>query len=194
MSRITYIIQEFFNKLSKEYNINIPKALIEKVFIYKKIYKGELICHAEDIQKFMYYVHSGLFRYYYINEKGNDITKHFVKQGDYAVSYLSFIYQIPSAYYIEAIEDSNVLEIDYTKYITCIENEPIFGIIARKYIEYIYQIKEKREAAFLLYDAKQRYLNFIENNTDICNKIKQKHIASYLGITSETLSRIKRKL
>jgi len=109
-------------------------------------------------------------------------------------SYASLIYKRPSAYSIVAEEDSHLLVIDSKTYLKKLWSEPKWERIARLLTENIYNLKELREASLLTLNATDRYLNLKENYPDIESRLKQKHIATYLGIHPVSLSRIKKQL
>lgn len=182
---------KLFNVLKRYFNIPYNYELLSRYFTHRKINKNEFFCREDQIQKQMGFIIKGLFRYFYIDKNGNEYTKHFAYENDFAVSYSSFIYQIPSMYYIEALEDSEILAINYETYSKNIENNQSWGIIARKFTEKIYYLKEMREKSFLLNDASERYTQFLDDHPKLKNRVKQKHIASYIGISPTSLSRLK---
>lgn len=167
------------------------EELLKKSFSHMTVKKGQLFCEAGQVQRFMGFVHKGLFRYYYVDKEGHEFTKHFTYENDFVVSIVSFIYQNPSHYYIEAMEDCELLVIDRDTYMEQLTVNMDWEVIARKFIEKFYYIKETREYSLLIEDAHERYERFLNDYAPIKNRIKQKYIASYLGITPESLSRIK---
>lgn len=137
---------------------------------------------------------NGLFRYYYIDNEGNDYTKGFSRPAQFISSYSSMVENRESYFNIEALEDCYILEFSYIKWKKMIESDLRWYPAVNRLIEVIYIMKEKREKAFLLDDATTRYLEFKKNYSDIEDKIKLYHTASFLGITPEALSRIRKKL
>lgn len=156
--------------------------------------KGQLFVNQGSIPAKLGFITNGLVKYYYIDLDGNEWIKHFSGEGDFVTSYGSFIYNIPSLYSIEAIEDTTILTIAQDKYLENIEKSKTWGMIARKYTEKIYFDKEKREASFLQMNGTERYLNFLHEYKYLSDRIAVKDIASFLGLTSVSLSRIRSKI
>jgi CRP-like cAMP-binding protein len=167
---------------------------LRKMFFLKMIKKGECFLKAGDHVKYLGFNNKGIFRYFYIDYEGNDKTKYFVSRNDFIFSLSSFINKAPSLYFIEALEDSEVLLASADDVRELLKSNVMWQNLYRNILEGTYIIKEKRESEFLLYDAKQRYLNFTEEYPEIHKSVKQHHIASFLGIAPESLSRIRSQL
>ena len=147
-----------------------------------------------EIQKKMGFVCEGLLRRYYINEKGKTITTGFVKESEYATDYPAFIQQRPSKYYMECLEPSIIIELSYDDiqegYTNFKNNERYGRLIAEK----VLTIQTDRVEGFLFDTAEERYLNFVNENSDLLNRISLTHLSSYLGIERQSLSRIRSKI
>lgn len=161
---------------------------------FKEVFlkKGRHFIQIGDIEKQIAFIVKGLLRYYYITYEGDDVTKHFSVENEFASSYASLIYERPTAYGIIAEEDTLLLVMDRATYMAAILNEPIWERLARLYTEEIYALKEEREAALLTLDATERYKSFKLSFPNIESRLKQKHVATYLGIHPVSLSRLKR--
>jgi len=140
------------------------------------------------------FVIKGLFRYVYINSKGDEFTKGIITENNFISSYSAMILGKPSYFSIEALEGSQVLEIHWSEFKKLLDNDIFWVKFLLKFVEKGYIIKEKRERDLLLLDAETRYKNFLVDFPAIDQRIKQGIIASYLGIKPETLSRIRRKI
>ncbi|MEN2415292.1 Crp/Fnr family transcriptional regulator [Flavobacterium mesophilum] len=178
-------------------HLGLPeKELLEFLNISKhnKIAKTNyFICEGQVPRKIAFVV-KGLFRYVYTHENGNEFTKNIIAEGNFISSYSAMIYNTTSYFSIEALEDSEVLEIDYTNWIELKENNPFWNVFLVQILEKAFCIKEKRERELLLLDAEKRYEIFTSEFPNIENRISQQIIASYLGIQPESLSRLKRKI
>jgi CRP-like cAMP-binding protein len=141
----------------------------------------------------MGFIVQGLVKYYYIDSDGNEWIKHFSAENDFVASYASFLYQTPSLYFIESLEETTILTINYDVYMKYLQNSFTWNSIARKYTEKIYYEKEKREASFLKEDGSERYTNFFNEYKDLADRLSLKDIASFLGMTAVQLSRIRNK-
>ncbi|GHA35341.1 cAMP-binding protein [Salinimicrobium marinum] len=136
---------------------------------------------------------NGLFRYIYISEEGKEFTKVFMPEKSFISSYTAMISGTTSFFFIEAIEDSEVLVIPYHNWQKLNSHNSKWNLLLEKLLEKGYAAKEKREREFLLLDAESRYRIFLEEFPTLENRVKQHMIASYLGITPIALSRIKKK-
>ena len=174
--------------------IQVTIEELAQTFRPAHLQKGATYLHAGDIEHRIAFLHTGFLRYFYITYDGHDVTKHFAMAGDFACSYASMIYHKPSAYDIVAEEDCQLLTIDVTSFKTLIEQDRRFERIARLYTEAIYNIKEMREAALLTQDATSRYIDFCKQYPGLESRMRQRHIATYLGIHPVSLSRIKKEI
>jgi len=159
----------------------------------KSIITGDFFIGTGETPLKIAYVYKGLFRYVYINDKGDEYTKALITENNFISSYSAMVLSRPSYFSIEALENSIVLEILWSDF-NQLKEEDIFWVkFLMKFIEKGYIIKEKRERDLLLLDAETRYKDFLTEFPGMDQRIKQGIIASYLGIQPETLSRIRRK-
>jgi CRP-like cAMP-binding protein len=173
-----------------EEQVSIFSALLRPV----SYQRHEYFVKAGEAQTQVGYVLNGLFRLFYIDQNGKEYTKNFFVPGHFVAPYNSILKGEPSNLYIQALTDSEVLSFDYNKAIELIDLHPCWQTVFRKITESAYLQKEKRESDLLFYDAKTRYQNFINEIPNALEHIKQHHIASFLGMSPETLSRIKKSL
>ncbi len=175
----------------------IPEELIDDLYkICKPVHmkKGEMFLVAGDIPEYMGFNLNGIFRLYYIDNDGNDFTKGFCTPGRFAVSYSALVQKRPSFFFIEAMVDTDILKFKFSQWMEMIEKDIRWYPFMFKLVETVYIMKEMREKSFLLDDATTRYLSFKKNYPDLENKIKLYHVASFIGITPEALSRIRKNL
>lgn len=162
--------------------------------ILKSVHTSSFFIRAGEIPIKIAYVTNGLFRYVYVNEKGDEFTKAIITENNFISSYSAMITNSPSYFSIEALEDSQILEISWSAFNKLKQNDIFWLQFLLKLIEKGYIIKEKRERDLLLLDAETRYKNFLSEFPGMDQRIKQGIIASYLGIQPETLSRIRKKI
>lgn len=175
----------------------LPDDRIEEFFsigTVKSIKLSEFFIREGEIPSKIAFVYSGLFRYFYVNGKGDEYTKALISETHFISSYSAMILKRPSYFSIEALEDSQVLEIRWPNFQQLMDKEVFWMKFLIKFIEKGYIIKEKRERDLLLLDAETRYRDFLKEFPGIDQRIKQGIIASYLGIKPETLSRIRKKI
>jgi CRP-like cAMP-binding protein len=160
----------------------------------KSIEASDFFIRAGEVPNKIAFVGTGLFRYVYTNDKGDEFTKGIIVENFFLSSYSAMILCKPSYFSIEALEDSQVLEIIWNDFKRLIDNDVFWLKLLLNFVERGYMIKEKRERDLLLLDAETRYKIFLEEFPGMDQRIKQGIIASYLGIKPETLSRIRRKI
>jgi CRP-like cAMP-binding protein len=158
----------------------------------KQFNKKELFIREGKVCKDLLFIHKGAFRYFILHE-GNDVTKDFAieRQNPFCTSFTSFIKQEPSQIWIEALENSIVWMWD-EKYVSHLfQHHPGWMLFAKKMAEMLYFRKEKRELDFLKLSPAERYSQFLIDFPQFHQRVSQYHIASYLGLTPESLSRIR---
>ena len=155
---------------------------------------GEYFLRVSETSRKVGYITKGLFRLFYTDFEGKEYTKNFKSSGQFIGALASLLLNVPSKLSIEALEYSTVLCFEYDKILQIAEHSLCWQKLLRKITEADYLEKEQRESDLLFYDAKERYQNFIAKHPDWIHRIQLRHIASYLGISPETLSRIRKDL
>lgn len=159
----------------------------------KRIKKKQCFLTEGQICKDIGFINSGSFRVYYLSG-GKEINIHFSFENEFAVDYDSFFQEKPSRYFIQALEDSvittfslHTLQEAYNRSQNCER----FG---RQMAEYSYTTISKRLESFLFMNSEERYLDLLKTEPRIVNRVPLYHIASYLGLERESLSRLRRKI
>ena len=168
-------------------------AIIVDTFQLRKIAKNEYFLSEGQISKNVAFIKSGLFRYF-INIEGEEKTFTFGHEGCFMTDYESFVPQIPTLQNIQALEDSEILVISYAdlqQFYLKVEHAERFGRLAMEYalIDVVRELKSFYKDTDL-----QRYEHFIKNYPHVQQRIPQYHIASYVGVKPQSLSRIRRKI
>jgi CRP-like cAMP-binding protein len=135
---------------------------------------------------------NGLARSYYINE-GKDITSRFMDEGFIITSWISYYTQKPGNECIETLEDTKLGCIDYKDIQNLYVNFPEFNVIGRRQVEYAFFLAEQRTQMLRKHTAEEKYKFFFDNHSSLFQRVPLKHIATYLGINEETLSRVRSK-
>lgn len=185
-----------FDYLRKLYGLEVPeveKIRMKELFKPQKFSKKSYFLREGEMSTKIAINVSGLLRCFYINKNGNDVTKFFCFEGS-VFPHSSCILREESKYYIEALEDCILLVSDYSSIESVIEGNLFWTSALMKIHQRSLIYKENREASFLLEDATERYLNLINKRPDIEERVNQAHLASYLGISPVSLSRIRNKL
>lgn len=160
-----------------------------------KFQKGELFVKEGEICQRLLFIQQGLFRYYILHE-GQDITKDFAvdTQNPFCTAYTSFMLQEPSKIWIEALEPSQVLSWERSNIMPLFQEHPVWLRFANRMANQLFYRKEQKEIESLKCSAEERYRNFLVDFPELLQRVPQYHIATYLGITPESLSRIRSKL
>lgn len=174
----------------------MPQEVVNKAknkFTKKTIDKGDILVYQEAVQKEIYFVTSGLLRSYYIDMNGNDVTRFFSKEGSVLCYEILFDHK-PSNRSVEALEDCVVMAIPCNDLKNLIEDHIYCMKAYTKLLERKLEYKIQRESSFLLKSATERYLDFKKRYPKLEKRINQAYIASYIGITPVSLSRIRRTI
>lgn len=155
--------------------------------------KGELILGMGEKMTKVYFITKGIGRSYYVDSDGNDVTKSFLLEYNFCVSE-SFFTSEPSSQIFEAIEKMEVIEFCAEEFKRFMLSNPNLKEIYIQMLEQTIVYKMRRESAFQLESATERYLNFKKQFPTLENRVRQSYIASYLGMTPVSLSRIRRAL
>lgn len=152
--------------------------------------KGQLLHQANDISLELYLVRSGALRSFYYVE-GKDVTSHFALDHGVVGAADSIIRKKRSRYNIEALENSEVFVLNYNDLDPFLDENPKLERLARQLTQLIYMDLVERIEGMTFLSARERYAHLMARSPDITQRVSLGHIASYLGITQETLSRVR---
>ncbi|WP_307219694.1 Crp/Fnr family transcriptional regulator [Paenibacillus tundrae] len=156
----------------------------------KHIPRGVAIVQSGDEVTHAYFCTHGLFRLYYTLPDGREYNVAFTLENDFATSYGAMISGSISMYTIQAMEDSIVIEIPYDALQMLMDRSHSWERFVRTAVERLYIRKEERERELLYLSALERYRAFLVKYPGLEKRIQQYHIASYLGISPVSLSRL----
>ena len=168
-------------------------ALLQNIFKPKLLKKDNFFLQEGEKSTEIGFITKGIFRSYYIDKIGNDITKYFYKEGGILFSYVAHLCQNESKYYIQALEDSEILVAKISDFEKIVEENYQLLLFYKKMIDSVLIMKEEHASSFKLLDSMERYKQFLAMYPSLEKRLKQCHIASYLGITPVSLSRIRKK-
>lgn len=161
---------------------------------YQVYNKGDLLIRVGEHIKKIYFILDGIARFFYLTEAGKDFTKHFALKNDFVGSFSSLVLKTPCRFSVQAQTKTEVLAFPIAIIKEGYKRHPSWERIGRIHAEKIAVKKELRECEFLLDSAETRYRSFLKEYHDVADRVPQYHIASYLGITDVSLSRIRKKI
>jgi CRP-like cAMP-binding protein len=180
-----------------EGKINISESdyqLIESVSIIKKLRKHQFLLTEGDVCTFNAFVCQGFLRKYSVDDKGLEHTVYFATENWWVSDRQSLMDGTPSNYYIEAVEDSISLLISKKNFELINERIPAFKEMVNLLLQRSLNASHERINLTFQSTAEERYNHFIKTFPDLVNRAPRHMVASYLGITPETLSRIRKQL
>ncbi|MDR3610270.1 MAG: Crp/Fnr family transcriptional regulator [Ignavibacteriaceae bacterium] len=160
----------------------------------KKVKRHQFLGEAGEISRYQNFVNKGCLRSYYVDENGFEHNVQFAIEDWWIGDMASFLTKKPGSLFIEALEDSDVLQLDYPSmeelYVKIPKLERFFRIL----LQNAFITFEQRIISTISRSAEERYLEFINKYPLFEQRLPQIHIASYLGITPEFLSKIRKKI
>jgi CRP-like cAMP-binding protein len=168
-------------------------ALMKKLFLSKELRKGEFLLREGEISRYGSFVCKGFLRSYVVDNKGKEHIIQFAPENWWISAKPGATPDSPSTVFIDAIEDSNILLLDSMGHTTLMEKIPAYAASFHAGIQKRGEAKEQRIVHSLSATAEERYHDFLKTYPSIAQRVPQHMLASYLGITPETLSRIRRK-
>lgn len=166
---------------------------IEALFTIREYKKGNPILNMGENTKVICLILQGIVRGVYIDIEGVEITKCFSKEGEWCCFY-NMLNDSPSEYWIEALEDCKVAEIEVEQIRNILKKYQQLRILYDELYNNAFVLSDEKGVSFQKMQAKERYQYFANKYPDVEARVKQEYIASYIGITPSSLSRIKRKL
>ena len=188
-----------FEKLRAFFERSVPITdeqfdFIKSQFTPRKVKKHEMLVRAGEICKFGIFVASGCLRTYTIDDKGKEHILQFSVENWWTGDMNSFITSTPAIFNVDALEDSDVLLFDNTAIQNVTSSVPGLPELFQMGLQKSTSAQNKRIAATLSATAEERYDSFLKTYPTIAQRVPQHMIASYLGISPETLSRIRKQL
>mgnify|MGYP006074976631 FL=1 len=164
----------------------LQRRIIPKKTIFLKI---------NEIENHISFIESGVVRLFLPKENPEkEITFGFSFKNQFVSAYDSFLTQKPSLYQLQALTEISILSISYTDLQEVYQTTQIGNLIGRLTAERLFLIKSKREQNLLNLTAEERYLNLFKERPELIKVIPLKYISSYIGVTAQALSRIRKRL
>jgi CRP-like cAMP-binding protein len=169
-------------------------ALCTNFFVPRMLRKKQFFVQEGEPGKYIAYVTRGCLRTYTIDQKGEEHVVEFAIEDWWASDLKSFLTGEPATFNIDALEDSRLLLIDRESREALLHAVPKMERFFRLLQEANYVATHRRIGEALSKTAEERYLSFLKTYPELVRRIPQKHIASFLGITPQSLSRIRKEL
>jgi CRP/FNR family transcriptional regulator, anaerobic regulatory protein len=188
------------NQFLKSMQVVCPEITFEELkefidgLVVREYKAKETIFDKTKPQSEILFIISGLVRSYYINENGSEISAYFVKEFDYVADYPAFLKDAKSNYTFQALENTTVVVLPKSLILKAYQSSPKFEKFGRLIAEEAVQFLQGRVDSFIFKSATERYLEFIEKEPDFLARLSLEHIATYLGIERQSLTRIRRNL
>ena len=163
---------------------------LANILVPFKVNKGEKLMKEGEVCSFMYYVERGMVRQFYY-KSGRDVTEHFSYEGRIVICIESFLKQEPSRLMVEALETSWVFGIPYDKLIQLIEVDKEMAQLYRKILEHALISSQEHADSQRFENATERYMRLLKTKPEIVLRAPMVHVASFLQMTPETLSRVR---
>lgn len=158
----------------------------------QQLAKGEALVRQGEICRQVSFINSGLLRMYYLVD-GREICTGFMCENNYISQYDSFLLQQPSPAFIDALEDTEVVNMSYTDMQALYRERPVFQIFGRKIAELLFIMLTSQNTRLLTLTPEERYQSVVDRQPFVIQRVPQYMIASFIGITPEHLSRLRRK-
>lgn len=188
-----FLLQRFLNNFSGVSESDFQKG--SDYWYTKTIKKGEFFNMQNFVCTDLGFITKGIFRIYYFDEeKMEERNMFFFSEEQFIVSFRSFIHQYPCIYFIEAIEDAEIIAIKYNDLYELYQNNKAWANFGRQLAELFFEYSQVRMEELLFNSPEQRYIKLLEKHPKIVERVALYHISSFLGIKNPSLSRIRKRL
>ncbi|MGB4772857.1 MAG: Crp/Fnr family transcriptional regulator [Chitinophagaceae bacterium] len=182
---INYLLQ--FDTLNAQ-QIELIRSLVET----KTYYEGDMFLKAGKVSNAVGFILDGVFRVCYYDQDGNEITRYFLDEGNFVADLNGYVTGIPSTEYVQAVTDCELLTISKQSMEELSRTVVVWDKIVAKITAKALSEKVARVSAMMPQEANERYAYFLEHFPQIANRVPLQYIASYIGITKSSMSRIRR--
>jgi CRP-like cAMP-binding protein len=189
------MFEVLFNNIRQKIEITEKEEEIcRSLFIPKKLRKRQYLLQQGDVSKYTAFVEKGLLRSYVIDDKGSELIMQFAPEGWWIGDMYSSITGEPAEHSIDAIEDSELLLLTNQAREQLLQEAPVFERFFRLLLQNSFIALQRRLKGNIILTAEEKYKNFISLYPNIVQRVPQHNIASFLGITPESLSRIRKQI
>jgi CRP-like cAMP-binding protein len=186
------LFQSFLNKFVplSESDFQLAIAPYIELRSYKK---RDIITQSGEVENYINFVNSGLVRKYFVKEGSDNITQ-ISREGQVIHAQESFYSRTPSAYFVDALEPTSLLSISFDNLELIYSSSAVMERLGRLIVTFVMLINERWQTSLLKLSPRERFLQFVQNNSELMQRVPQKYLASLLNIQPETFSRFKHLL
>lgn len=166
---------------------------LEKCLTVRQLQKGDFLVKEGQVCRHVSFINKGLVRLYYSFE-GKDISIGFIGSGEYTAEYESFLTRKPASQNIEALSDAELVDLEYNDMQQLYAQYACFQEFGRKIAEILFIMLNQRNTALLALSPEDRYRQMIVTQPSLLQHVPQYMLASFIGVTPEHLSRIRKKM
>lgn len=163
---------------------------LEALLVRREMTKGELLLERGQVSKYIMIVGKGLVRQFYY-KNGKDVTEHFSYEGCIVICLESLLKQEPTRLMVEALENGVAYMLPYDRLLLATESSWELNLFYRKVLEFSLIISQMKADSWRFENARERYEDLLETQPEVVKRAPLQHIASYLLMTPETLSRVR---
>ena len=185
----------FFRKLNETIPLNQDEMETIKTYLTpKKLRKKQYLLQEGDVCRYIAFVQQGVLRSYSVSENGNEHIIQFALEGWLISDLYSFLTTEASIYNIEALEDADLVLISKSAHEELLKKLPKYETWTRIQVTGAYIAMQRRLTSIISLSLEERYTSFTSLYPEIVQRVPQHMIASYMGLTPETLSRVRKKM
>ncbi len=166
---------------------------VAAAFVEQQVPRKTVLLPAGAVAREVYFVAQGCVRLYY-EQNGTDRSAFFFTEGQFAGAYDSFITQQPSPHFVETLEPCRLLRVSHDALQGLYQRVPAMNELVRKIVEHRFVELHQLFTAFILDSPETRYRHLLHQRPDLLRRVPQHHLATYLGITPISLSRIRKRI
>ncbi len=185
-------VKAYYTKLVPDLREEDWNVMQEK-FTIQKLKRGELLIRNGEICRQVNFINKGLVRMFYMID-GREICTGFINENEYISQYDSFLTKQPSTGNIDALEDCELINLSYDDMQAIYKTNPVFERFGRKIAEMLFIMISFQATRLLTMTPEERYQSVIEYQPFVIQRVPQYMIASFIGITPEHLSRLRKKM
>lgn len=169
-------------------------SYFEQGLVQHRLAPKAFFMEADQPNQLIGFLTRGLIRGYYRNQAGDEITTRFSTENNWVTDYPSLLMGKPSRYYFQCLEPTTLITIPYGHIQRGYDQFSGFERNGRLIAEAVLRQQQRRIESFQFDSAEQRYLDFVQENPGLFNRVSLTHLSSYLGIERQSLSRVRKKI